>query len=589
MTRGRPRDPDAAPAAADDVADTSGAASAAAMQGTAATRAAAAEPAGSRAETAAGPAWLRDGRLAVRGHDEAIATVAAWGRDRVPHAILVAGPASIGKTTLARDLAAALLCVAGDGEPVPCGRCRACHRVISGNHPDLHVLLPAGPGRQVRIGGPGSPEPGVRELVTDLALRAAEGGARIAIIESAHRMNEDAQNALLRTLEEPPPGVVIVLCADDEDRLLPTIRSRCVRVRLGPVASRSIEGLLGELGLADPPTAARLARLAEGRPGVAVALAMRPDAVRAREELGRRLLDIAREGPAARLGAATSLLAAARDASIGGADEALSGSGSGHLAAVASGRAGGRGGGGRGRGRGRGKADTEATAAQAGPEAAAGDGETEAATSPAEDEAGPDRKRRAPASERREAARSLIDAWRLVARDATVARAGGRRELRDPSLMDEVRSLAERLAEDELVAFLGRLDETERLVEANASPELAIDTLLLAWPHASGEASCDTGRGRFEATVSGRVQGVGFRYYVLDTAAALGLDGWVANLPDGTVACVAEGSREALVALESALRSGPAGSRVDAVRIAWTGPVGIGPGFHIRSYAHGGD
>lgn len=96
-------------------------------------------------------------------------------------------------------------------------------------------------------------------------------------------------------------------------------------------------------------------------------------------------------------------------------------------------------------------------------------------------------------------------------------------------------------------------------------------------------------RGRFEATVVGRVQGVGFRYFVLDAAAALGLDGWVANLPDGTVTCVAEGPRESLVALERALRSGPAGSRVDAVRIAWTAPMGTGAGFHVRSYAHGGD
>jgi acylphosphatase len=96
-------------------------------------------------------------------------------------------------------------------------------------------------------------------------------------------------------------------------------------------------------------------------------------------------------------------------------------------------------------------------------------------------------------------------------------------------------------------------------------------------------------RGRFEATVSGRVQGVGFRWYVLDRATDLGLDGWVANAPDGTVVCVAEGDRDALVALETALRSGPAGSRVDAVRTTWTAPTGAGGGFHIRSLGHRGD
>lgn len=461
MTRVRPREAAAASSAAADVGATG-------------------DP------SAAGFAWLQAGRTATRGHDQAVASVASWGRHGVPHAILITGPASIGKTTLARDLAAALLCTAEGREAVPCGRCRACHRVASGNHPDLHILQPVGPGGQVRIGGPGSPEPGIRELIADLALHAAEGGARVAIIESAHKMNEDAQNALLRTLEEPPPGTVIVLCADDEDRLLPTIRSRCVRVRLGPVASRAIEGLLGELGLADPPAAARLARLAEGRPGAAVALAMRPDAVRAREELGRRLIDIAGEGPAARLTAATSLLAAAREAALGAAlgttvDPVTAGAGS---AAGGSGGPRGRGAGSRGRHR---AEIASVSEADAGPDGIEGGGDAETATSSGEDEVAV-RKRRVPASERREAARALIDAWRAVARDIAVARAGGRRELRDATLVDEVRSLADRLSETDLVAFLGRLDETERLVEANASPEIAIDTLLLAWPRASGDA-----------------------------------------------------------------------------------------------------
>jgi acylphosphatase len=96
-------------------------------------------------------------------------------------------------------------------------------------------------------------------------------------------------------------------------------------------------------------------------------------------------------------------------------------------------------------------------------------------------------------------------------------------------------------------------------------------------------------RGRFEATVVGRVQGVGFRYFVLDAAMALGVDGWVANDHEGRVRCVAEGERASLVALETALRTGPAGSRVDAVHVAWMGPVGLSGGFRIRSLGHTGD
>jgi DNA polymerase-3 subunit delta' len=451
-----------------------------------------------------GPVWLRAGHHRTRGHDDAVASIAGWGRHGVPHAILIAGPASIGKTTLARDLAAALLCTAGAAEPVPCGRCGACLRVASGNHPDLHVLRPAGPGGQVRIGGRDAAEPGVRDLIVGLALSAAEGGARVAIVESAHRMNDDAQNALLRTLEEPPPGVVIVLCADDEDRLLPTIRSRCVRIRLGPVSSRSIEGLLGELGLADPPAAARLARLAEGRPGVAIAFARRPDAVRGREELLRRLLDLAGEGPAARLTAAPSLLAAARESATAG----IAADDGGGAAAVVPGPGAGRATGGRGRSKAGGtkavapvggSAGSAASAADPlvadaaaighgrgpapdGDDAPPGDADTEAA---ADGEPGAGRRRRPPAAERREAARALIDAWRVVARDLAVASVGGRRQLRDAALLEEVGDVAGRLPAGSAVAFLARLEATERLVEANASPELAIDTLLLAWPRAA--------------------------------------------------------------------------------------------------------
>ena len=103
-----------------------------------------------------------------------------------------------------------------------------------------------------------------------------EGGARVAIIEGADRMNEDAQSALLKTLEEPPAGVTILLCADQEARLLPTVRSRCFRLRLGLVGARDIEAILADHGLADPPTAARLGRLAGGRPGLALAYARAP-------------------------------------------------------------------------------------------------------------------------------------------------------------------------------------------------------------------------------------------------------------------------------------------------------------------------
>ena len=180
--------------------------------------------------------------LRTLGQPAAVAAVRALLGSRFPHAVVVIGPAGVGKSTLALDIAAALLCSAEDPAAKPCGECRACRMVGHGNHPDLHRLAPSGAGGGISIGGRG--ERGVRDLVSDLALLPVEGGARVAIIEAAHRMSEDAQSALLKTLEEPPAGTTILLCADDEERLLPTIRSRCTRIRLGPLGIRDVEAVL---------------------------------------------------------------------------------------------------------------------------------------------------------------------------------------------------------------------------------------------------------------------------------------------------------------------------------------------------------
>jgi acylphosphatase len=94
---------------------------------------------------------------------------------------------------------------------------------------------------------------------------------------------------------------------------------------------------------------------------------------------------------------------------------------------------------------------------------------------------------------------------------------------------------------------------------------------------------------RLEATVVGRVQGVGFRWFVCDQAAALGLIGWVRNAADGSVEVVAQGHQGALAALETALRRGPAGAAVRAVHTTWSRPVELPPRFQMRGADHGGD
>src|SRR6188508_1518247 len=103
---------------------------------------------------------------------------------RPPHALLLVGPEGVGKTTLALDLAAGLLCLASDPVDRPCRTCAACRKVEHGNHPDLHRLAPEGAGQQIRIGQ-------VQQLTSDLSLLPLEGRFRLAIIEKAQRLNED--------------------------------------------------------------------------------------------------------------------------------------------------------------------------------------------------------------------------------------------------------------------------------------------------------------------------------------------------------------------------------------------------------------
>ena len=389
----------------------------------------------------------------TRGHPAALAAVSAMLRVGTPGAVLFVGPAGVGKTTLAMDLAAGLLCSADDVADRPCGTCRACRLVARGVHPDVHRLGPEGPGRQVVIGGPGKPR-GVRDLIAELALLPVEGGARVAIVEAAHRMNEDAQAALLKTLEEPPAGATIVLCADAEEPLLPTIRSRCARIRLGPVGVRDIEAILAEAGAADAPVAARLARISSGRPGIALAWAAAPDAVRDRDAIGRGLLDLAPARPADRLSGIRSL--AGQAASIAGLADGTRAPSAGDDAGT------------------RGKKRGAAAAADEAGDGSVTDGEDEAAeaASPA----------RAPAIERRRAAEALISLWTDIARDIALCQRGLDGSVRDLALLDDIRAVAVSLDAEALGAFIDRLGKASVLIQGNASPELVLDDLALAWP-----------------------------------------------------------------------------------------------------------
>jgi DNA polymerase III delta' subunit len=390
----------------------------------------------------------------TRGQAAALAAVQAMLSAGMPHALLLTGPSGVGKGTLADDIAAALLCLAPTPSDRPDRTCRACRAVEHGNHPDLHRLDPTGAGAVIPIGGPGREERGVRDLIRELALLPVEGGARVAIVTAADRMTEDAQAAFLKTLEEPPIGTVLILTATDEERLLDTIRSRCVRIRLGPVPRREIEAVLLEAGLADAPIAARLARLSGGRPGDAVALARAPASLVIRSEVARTLLDLTAAARADRLRIGRDLLARAAEMIASLKPAAPPGRAGASTAGASRGRRG--------------------AAASQKPEVAEETPQTET-----EQPAGP--VARVPAAERRAAALALVAIWRDVVRDLALVRMGEPGDVRQADLLDDLEAAAARLPADFAPAQLRRLDVAGERLEGNVSPELVVDDLALGW------------------------------------------------------------------------------------------------------------
>jgi DNA polymerase-3 subunit delta' len=404
-----------------------------------------------------------DGFLTV-GQPAAAAAVHAMLASHVPHAIFLVGPPSVGKHSLAMDLAAALLCTGASGADRPCRTCRGCRMTEHGNHPDLHRLAPSGAGNQIRIGEDQHPEPGtIRRLAIDLSLLPVEGGERVAILRDAQRMNDVAQSALLKTLEEPPPATTLVLCVDDEEQLLPTIRSRCARIRLGTLSTRDVERLLGERGVADAARAARLARLAGGRPGVALAYATSPESELVRNELVRSLIDLLGRSRAERLVAAKDLLGRAMTLSRALEPDP---------AAITEAP--------KRRGKGKAAAGEAATAAAAPAATAAADG---SAAEPAEAEpAGEAGGAKASAAERRRALALLLDLWRDVARDLACIQRGAGDSIRDVALLEELTGAAGDLPPGSAAEALARLVRAGELLEVNATPELVLDVLLVRWP-----------------------------------------------------------------------------------------------------------
>ena len=212
-------------------------------------------------------------------------------RGQWPHALLLYGQAGIGKLRFAQHVAQGLLCEAPRANGEPCGACAACNWFVQGNHPDYRALFPEALASELGSSAPAAEqdekadsEDGkktrtlskeikieqVRALLDFCGVGAHRGGARVVLVYPAEALNAAAANALLKTLEEPPAGVVFLLVSARLDRLLPTIVSRCRQWPMPTPAPELAREWLAQQGVAD---ADALLAMAGGAPLAALALA----------------------------------------------------------------------------------------------------------------------------------------------------------------------------------------------------------------------------------------------------------------------------------------------------------------------------
>ncbi|HSC26745.1 MAG TPA: DNA polymerase III subunit delta' [Vicinamibacterales bacterium] len=203
----------------------------------------------------------------ISGHTHLLGLLgAAARRGSLPPSLILSGPEGVGKRTAAVALAQALNCVgaAAGGPPGPdaCGVCSACSRIARGVHPDVLTVAPGETGA-IRVDQ-------VRDVIERTAYRPFEGRRRVTIIDAADRMVDEAQNALLKTLEEPPASSSFILVTSRPDLLLPTVRSRCQRLRFGRLAPGETAAVLMRVHGWAPADAHAAASVSDGSVGAAL-------------------------------------------------------------------------------------------------------------------------------------------------------------------------------------------------------------------------------------------------------------------------------------------------------------------------------
>ena len=204
--------------------------------------------------------------------------------DQVRHAYLFCGPRGVGRRTLALRFAQALNCLQPLEVGVPCGTCRTCRQIEAMQQADLHIV-------QAEIEGGVLKVENIRDLQHTLTLTPYESKYRVAILLRFEEANESTQNALLKTLEEPNPRVVILATAENEEKLLPTVVSRCEVMHLRPASLESLTIALQQRGV-DTEEAGLLAHVVGGRAGMALRMHAAPALMEKRRQYIEDLLEL---------------------------------------------------------------------------------------------------------------------------------------------------------------------------------------------------------------------------------------------------------------------------------------------------------
>ncbi|GAB6086071.1 DNA polymerase III subunit delta' [Alkaliphilus crotonatoxidans] len=220
---------------------------------------------------------------AIIGQDRTIESLKiALTRKQVSHGYLIEGLAGLGKRTIARELAMGIVCQSKENKP--CHTCQSCIKSQHGNHPEIKWIEPEGAIKIEQI----------RELQKEILMKPYEGKYKVFVLCNAETMTTQAQNALLKTLEEPPTYGVLILLVNNINRLLPTVASRCQALRLRPVEKNKIADFLEAKKGISNEAARVVAAFSDGIPGKALQLLEDEDFIRRRNtlfEITRELLN----------------------------------------------------------------------------------------------------------------------------------------------------------------------------------------------------------------------------------------------------------------------------------------------------------